>query len=111
MPTAAPCIAPAKMKSLYFHISINDTLGMYQGGVSGQAVDIPGIPLLDSGGGKNLTAVAAYAANTGLSVNIPDVYQADLFNFSAMRSFDERYRYRSQSFLTVPLKDHENELI
>ena len=97
--------------SLSFHISINDTLGMYQGGVSGQAIEIPDIPLFDSNGNKNLTAVAAYAANTGLSVNLADVYQAESFNFSAMRSFDQHYRYRSRSVLTVPMKDHENELI
>ncbi|MGZ3236678.1 MAG: phosphohydrolase, partial [Burkholderiaceae bacterium] len=30
-------------KSLCFHISINDTLGMYQGGASGQVVNIPNI--------------------------------------------------------------------
>ncbi|MFC7514885.1 GAF and HD-GYP domain-containing protein [Herbaspirillum sp. GCM10030257] len=101
----------ADKKSLSFHISINDSLGMYQGGTSGHSVDIPDIPLYTASGSKNLGAVAAYAANTGVSVNIQDVYQVDVFNFSAMRSFDQQYGYHSQSFLTVPMLDHEEEVI
>lgn len=98
-------------RSLSFSISMNDTLGMYQGGLSGHKIEIPDIPLVDENGEKNMSAVAAYAANTGLSVNIQDVYHSDLFNFSGMRKFDEKYNYQSQSFLTVPMKDHEGELI
>lgn len=98
-------------RSLRFHISMNDTLGLYQGGVSGQPIDIPDLPLFTPLGDKDLSAVAAYAANTGTSVNIQDVYQADMFNFSGMRQFDELYDYHSESFLTVPMRDHEGELI
>ncbi|WP_136419872.1 HD domain-containing phosphohydrolase [Herbaspirillum sp. ST 5-3] len=101
----------ADKKNLCFSISINDTLGMYQGGLSGNEVAIPDIPLTTSTGTKNLGAVAAYAANTGVSVNIQDVYKVDVFNFSGMRKFDETYHYHSQSFLTVPMQDHEGELI
>ncbi|TFW09634.1 GAF domain-containing protein [Oxalobacteraceae bacterium OM1] len=103
-------ITPDK-HALSFYISLNDTLGMYQGGESGNAIDIPDLPLYAPDGTKNLTAVAAYAANTGISVNIQDVYQIDAFNFSGMRKFDEAYDYHSQSFLTVPMQDHEGEVI
>ncbi|RZI40696.1 GAF domain-containing protein [Herbaspirillum sp. HC18] len=96
---------------LCFNISINDSLDMYQGGASGHTIDIPDIPLISAGGGKNLDAVAAYAANTGSSVNIQDVYKVEVFNFSGMRKFDERYNYHSQSFLTVPMMDHEGDVI
>jgi HD-GYP domain-containing protein (c-di-GMP phosphodiesterase class II) len=98
-------------KNLCFHIALNDTLNMYLGGASGHAIDMPRIPLFDEGGAKSLSAVAAYAANTGLSVNIEDVYHVNLFNFQGMRSFDEKHGYHSQSFLTVPMKDHEGELV
>ncbi|HJV86355.1 MAG TPA: HD domain-containing phosphohydrolase [Noviherbaspirillum sp.] len=101
----------ADKKSLCFSISLNDTLGMYQGGMSGNEVAIPDIPLYSATGAKNLGAVAAYAANTGVSVNIQDVYRVDIFNFSGMRKFDEAYHYHSQSFLTVPMQDHEGEVI
>ncbi|HCY62929.1 MAG TPA: phosphohydrolase [Oxalobacteraceae bacterium] len=97
--------------SLCFSIAINDTLGMNLGGTFGQPVNIPGIPLHDAEGKPNLGAVAAYAAHTGKSVNIRNVYETELFNFSGMRQFDEKYGYRSQSLLTVPMKDHEGELI
>ncbi len=97
-------------RSLGFSISINDTLGIYMGG-SGQPISLPDIPLFDEAGRQNLNAVAAYAANTRQSVNIPDVYKSDLFNFSWMRQFDQQYKYHSQSILTVPMMDHEGELI
>jgi len=98
-------------KFLRFDISMNDTLGLYQGGDSGQTIDMPDIPLLTESNDKNLSAVAAYAANTCLSVNIKDVYKVDLFNFSGMREFDKKFNYHSQSFLTVPMQDHEGEVI
>ncbi|MGH8806606.1 MAG: GAF domain-containing protein, partial [Noviherbaspirillum sp.] len=98
-------------KSLSFHISMNDSLRIYQGGASGQSIAMPDIPLFNATGSRNLSAVAAYAANTGMSVNIQDVYKVDVFNFSGMRKFDEQYGYHSQSFLTVPMTDHEGEVI
>lgn len=98
-------------QSLCFHISINDSLGMYQGGINGQPIAIPPVPLYDQYGNKNLNSVAAYSANLGMSINIRDIYQADVFNFSGMRMFDEKFNYHSQSFLTVPMQDHEGDLV
>ncbi|PXX43800.1 GAF and HD-GYP domain-containing protein [Undibacterium pigrum] len=98
-------------QSLCFNISLNDTLNMYQGGVKGQTVDIPNIPLIDAYGSKNLNAVAAYAANYKLSVNIQDVYTVGVFNFSGTRNFDQQFHYKTKSLLTVPMHDHEGELI
>jgi len=96
---------------LAFDISMNDSLHMHQGGSSGNAISIPNIALLNPDGSQNVSAVSAYAANLRKSVNIADVYQAEGFNFSGMRAFDEKYNYHSQSFLTVPMQDHEGELI
>ena len=101
----------ADRKSLCFHITMNETLGILQGGASGNPIDIPPVPLYDAQGNKNLASVAAYAANFRQSVNIEDVYQADVFNFSGMRSFDATFGYHSRSFLTVPMTDHEGELV
>jgi HD-GYP domain-containing protein (c-di-GMP phosphodiesterase class II) len=98
-------------RGLAFHISINDTLGLYQGGASGRPIALPDVPLLTADGARNLAAVAAYAANLGKSVNIDDVYQAGQFNFSGMRAFDREHGYHSQSFLTVPMTNHEGALI
>ncbi|WP_105532338.1 GAF and HD-GYP domain-containing protein [Solimicrobium silvestre] len=98
-------------KNLHFNISINDSLGMYQGGVRGQAIEMADLPLLDINGQANLNTVAAYAANMRCSVNIPDIYQADGFSFTGMLQFDQQQKYRTVSLLTVPMLDHENELI
>jgi HD-GYP domain-containing protein (c-di-GMP phosphodiesterase class II) len=98
-------------KGLTFSIAINDTLDMYQGGVAGSRVEIPDIPLFGADGEPNMSALAVYAANTGLSVNIEDAYQANLLNFSGMRKFDDEFGYHSRSVLTVPMLDHESEVI
>jgi len=103
-----PCEAG---KALCFHISVNDSLGMHLGGSSGQAINIPPVPLFRADGEKNLEAVAAWSAHANQSVNIEDVYAPSEFNFSGMRRFDEQFGYHSQSFLTVPMHDHEGELL
>ena len=100
----------ADRRSLEFTISLNDTLGLYQGGISGKPIAMPSVPLADGEGRPNNASVAAWAANSGQPVNIEDVYQAADFNFSAMRSFDTAFGYRTQSILTVPMLDHEGEL-
>ena len=98
-------------KSLRFHIAVNDSLHMHRGGIDDEAIEMPSIPLFNEDGTQNLDAVAAYAANRKESVNIADVYSTPLFNFSGMRKFDEFNHYRCQSLLTVPMLDHESELI
>ena len=55
--------------------------------------------------------VAVYSAIHDKTVNIADAYTEAGFDFSGTRSFDERTGYRSQSFLTVPMKNHEGEII
>jgi HD-GYP domain-containing protein (c-di-GMP phosphodiesterase class II) len=98
-------------RSLCFHISLNDTLAICQGGASGNPIDLVPIPLCDQSGNNNLASVAAYAANFRQSVNIADVYRSEVFNFSGMRSFDQAFGYRSKSILTVPMTNHEDELV
>ncbi|MEI8623656.1 HD domain-containing phosphohydrolase [Pseudoalteromonas sp. B137] len=44
-------------------------------------------------------------------INIPDVYDALPFDMSAARKMDARTGYRSESMLTIPLKDHEDDII
>jgi len=97
--------------ALCFHISVNDSLKIRLGGSGGHAIDIPPVPLLREDGDKNMESVAAYSANAGKSVNIEDVYESSEFNFFGMRKFDEQFNYHSQSFLTVPMHDHEGELL
>lgn len=96
---------------LEFDMAINDTLQLHVGGSHPHAENMRSIALLDEHGHQNLQAVVAYAANLKQSVRITNVYEADLFNFSEMRRFDELNHYRCQSLLTVPMLNHESELI
>jgi HD-GYP domain-containing protein (c-di-GMP phosphodiesterase class II) len=96
---------------LKFEIMHTDTLGIHMGGTSGTPIDLPNVPLYDKDGEPNHKMVAAKAAVTGETVNIRDAYNATEFDFSGTRAFDETTGYRSKSFLTVPLRNHEDEVI
>jgi len=69
------------------------------------------IPLYDKEGNPNTVIVAAYSAIKDVTVNIPDIYTAGSFDFSGNRDFDRKTKYRSQSILSVPMKNHENEIV
>lgn len=45
------------------------------------------------------------------TINIADAYECSEYDFSGTRKFDKQLSYRSQSFLCVPLQDHEGEII
>jgi len=96
---------------LKFEIMHTDTLGVHMGGTSGIPIDLPNVPLYDENGAPNHKMVAAKAAVSGETVNIRDAYNAPDFDFSGTRAFDETTGYRSKSFLTVPLRSHEDEVI
>ncbi len=96
---------------LQFEIVRTDSLSISMGGSSGNAVPFYPIPLHDKDGKANYTMIAAYAALTHKTVNIADAYVAEGFDFSGTRNFDKRTGYRSKSFLTVPMKNHEGEII
>ena len=98
---------------LHFQIVRTDSLNIAFGGSSGQPVSgkFPDLALYKDDGEPNGSMVAVYAAIHGKTVNIADAYTAEGFDFSGTRKFDERTGYRSQSFLTVPMKNHEGEVI
>ena len=96
---------------LNFEILCNDTMDTVMGGTSG--VEIPYYPVhlwLDDKK-PNQKNVSAYVALTGKTVNIKDAYEEEGFDFEGTKNFDKKSGYRSKSFLTVPLKNHENEII
>ena len=99
--------------ALHFEIVRTDSLNIAFGGSSSQSASglFPDLPLYRADGSPNDCMVAAYAAITGNTVNIADAYAAQGFDFSGTRQFDARTGYRSRSFLTVPMKNHEGEVI
>jgi HD-GYP domain-containing protein (c-di-GMP phosphodiesterase class II) len=96
---------------LRFEIMMTDSLKFHMGGTSGKDIPFYPVKLYNEEGNQNKSMIAAYVALTGETVNIPDAYKAKGFDFSGTKMFDEKTGYHSQSFLTVPLKNHEDEII
>ena len=88
---------------LSFEITQNDTLRTFLGGSRGK-LDVPPVPL-------NRESVSGYAAVTGETLNIADVYAEQHRRFRSPRKYDKLTGYRTQSMLVAPLKDHENQII
>ena len=97
--------------TLVFEVLRNHSLGYVMGGRNGQPINFPPLPLHDAQGQPNRGMVVAHAALTGQTVNIPDAYTAQGYDFTGTRAFDAKTGYRSQSFLTVPMKDHDGRVI
>jgi len=98
-------------KTLRFEIVRNDSLGMAMGGTSGMEIPFYPVNLYDTAGKPVHSMVAAYAVHHDQSVNVADAYTQEGFDFNGTKSFDRKTGYRSKSFLTVPMKNHENEII
>jgi HD-GYP domain-containing protein (c-di-GMP phosphodiesterase class II) len=100
-----------EQRVLRFEILRNNTLDMAMGGTSGVPITFYPIQLYDNTGKPNHAMVVSHSALSGETVNIPDAYMAEGFDFSGTKKFDAKTGYRSQSFLTVPMRNHENEII
>lgn len=97
-------------KSLQFQIVQTESLNIRMGGTSGIAITWSDV-MLELNGKENLQNISAYVANTGKTVNIPDVYKADGFDFGQTKVFDKKNNYRTKSTLTLPLIDHNRSVI
>lgn len=103
---------PGAGDRLRFEIMRTDSLNIALGGTTGQKITFEPLRLYEAAtGAANHNNVATHAALTAESINIPDAYEAEGFDFSGTRSFDQANGYRSKSFLTIPLKNHANQVI
>ena len=91
-------------RSLSFEILRNDTLNVAMGGTRGVEISFPPLALYDEEETPNYTNVATAVALNKMTVNIPNAYETETFDFSGTIKFDESTGYRSMSFLTVPLR-------
>jgi len=98
-------------KSMRFEIVRNDSMKTIMGGTSGVEITWPAPLLFDKAGNPNNKNVVSYAAHTGETINVKDAYVEEGFDFSGAKDMDESTGYHSKSFLTVPLKNHEDEII
>ena len=104
-------ILDKEQKALQFQILQSDSMKIRLGGTSGTETNLPSVPLFDSQGNPNHANVSSYAALTGEIINIPDVYDAEGFDFSGPRNYDKSTGYRSKSMLVLAMRNHENETI
>ncbi len=101
----------ARGDRLAFAILRNDSLGIAQGGTTGNPVGFAPLPLYDPATGlPNRTNVATLAALTGETIHIADAYADARFDFSGTRAFDARTGYRSISFLTIPMTNKAGDV-
>lgn len=98
-------------KELRFAILLNDSLSIAMGGSTGKPIPYRPVKLYEADGRPNNSMVVAHAVLNDLTVNIADAYTEQGFDFSGTKTFDGQTGYRSQSFLTVPMKNHEDEII
>ena len=98
-------------QQLHFEVLRNDSLQLHRGGTSSAPIPFPPIPLYDADGQPNNNMVVTYAVLHDTTVVIDDAYVDQDFDFSGTRRFDRKTGYRSRSFLTVPMKNHEGRII
>ncbi|WP_086480315.1 HD family phosphohydrolase [Oceanospirillum sanctuarii] len=103
----------AKTQSLEFRIVRTDSLGIKLGGETGAPINanFRPLPLYLDDATPNEQMIAAYAAIHKEIINIEDAYTVTHFDFSGTRKFDESTGYRSKSFLTIPMTNHENDIM
>lgn len=98
-------------QALHFELVRTLSLGLRAGGQDEPPIEFPDLPLYLPDGRANDQLVAVHAAIHERTVLVADAYDSRDFNFAGTRAFDARTGYRSQSFLTVPMKNHDNEVI
>ena len=96
---------------LNFAIMLNDSLGIALNQSAAKETMPAPLVLHDARTGEpNYENVATSSVLSGQSINIPDIYHVNEFDFSGAKAFDAASGYRSMSMLTVPLKDYDGEV-
>lgn len=77
-----------------------------------QGASRPDIPLIEFTMPLDTSSIAGYVATTGDPLVIDDAYflPPDV-DYTFNRSVDEKYGYRTKSVLTIPMIDHQDEVI
>ena len=98
---------------LRFEIMKTLSMGTDMGGISDTPIPdfIYPVKLYLEDGTPNHHNVSAHVGLTGETLNIPDAYENDRFDFTGAKGFDQKHGYRSKSFLTIAMKNHEDDII
>lgn len=96
--------------ALEFEIVYNHTMNMRQGGTHGK-VDWPSIPLYQEDGTPRMSHIVTAVYHNKRSLVFDDVYETKDYDISGTVNTDKRYGYRCKSMLTIPLKNHEDDVL
>jgi len=74
------------------------------------SIELPGIQYRNADG-ESPKLVVAQTFLQQSTINVPDAYHCQHYDFSGTTLFDRQFNYHSKSFLCVPLKDHDGEMM
>jgi len=95
---------------LEFEIVYNATLNMRLGGTRGM-VNWHKIQLYDADGKPNSNKIVTSVYHNKISLCFDDVYETQDYDISGTIHTDIENNYRCKSMLTIPLKNHEDEVL
>ncbi|GLQ04793.1 HD domain-containing phosphohydrolase [Sneathiella chinensis] len=98
-------------KDLQVRIIRNGTLGLSFETDQEKTPKFPPVPLYLEDGTPNNQNIASFCVLSGKTTNIHDAYDQTRYDFSRARALDEQYNYRSVSFLSVPLKPKDGDIL
>jgi len=98
-------------RTVAFELMSTDSLGIELGGSGQEPIPLEPLPLKIDGR-PNRSLVVTSCIHERATINIPDVYDtATDYDFSGTHAFDRRMGYSTHSILTVPMRDHEDQVI
>jgi len=95
---------------LKFHIAQTISLGKYMGG-SHDPISWKPLSIYLENGQENRGIVAVTSLLDDRIINVEDIYDDSEFMFEGSKKFDRANNYQSKSSLTIPIKNHDNEVI
>ena len=98
-------------KKLDMVVVQTDSLNIHLGGTTDMKINFNPVSLYHDNGDPNLSMVVTRAVLEDKPINIIDAYNTQGYDFSGTYEFDKNTGYHSQSFLAVPMKNHENDVI
>lgn len=88
---------------LIFRIMKTKSKGLDMG-KAGEEIKLPPVPVSKEN-------ICAFAAISKQALNIEDVYESELFDFSGPRRYDAMNGYRTKSMMAIPMIDNKDEVI
>lgn len=98
-------------KKLEMVVVQTDSLNIHLGGNTDKPINFKPVCLYHEDGSANLSMVVTRSVIEDEPINIIDAYNTQGYDFSGTYEFDKSTGYHSQSFLAVPMKNHENDVI